>query len=144
MEQRDWPRDVPLGLPEGSLTAAGATLLEDGDMLVVPRSTGRVIVDGRVRQPGMVPWSEDLRVLDCIELAGGFDKNANKKRILVRRAGRPTGEAEHVKHGDRVYDGDLVWVSEKRPTSAWRYMQTTITVLAQIAAIVIIVDQISQ
>jgi protein involved in polysaccharide export with SLBB domain len=141
LEQRDWPRDVQVDWPRETLAVAGGTTLEAGDILYVPRLQGRVVVDGRVRKPGMVAWQADLRVRDYIELAGGFDRGANHKRLLLRRVGRPSGELEEVKQNDTLRDGDLVWVPEKQPRSLWALTREIVSFLAQVATVVIIIDQ---
>jgi len=135
VEERRWPHAVQLAAED-----AGATLVEDHDVLYVPRRLGSVLVDGRVVAPGFIRWRPDWRLRDYIEAAGGFDDGANSKQILVQRLGSP-GHLVELDGGERLVDGDRVWVPERAPRDLWRLTREAVQFLAQIATVVIIIDQ---
>ncbi|MGD8396261.1 MAG: SLBB domain-containing protein [Candidatus Eiseniibacteriota bacterium] len=158
LEERSWPHGLRIdGVPvdvEGDTAtldgahvqvahgaAATAVTLEPGDVLYVPRRAGRVVVEGRVREPGWVDWSAERRVHDYVELAGGYDEDADTSRLMVRHAGSPPGEVEVVDGDQRLGDGDVLWVPERGRVSWWRRLREGGAFLAQIATVVIIIDQ---
>jgi protein involved in polysaccharide export with SLBB domain len=59
--------------------------IQDGDVVVVPRLTPStsVRVFGLVRNPGEVYIAANDNIYDIILRAGGFDKNADTKRVLL-------------------------------------------------------------
>jgi protein involved in polysaccharide export with SLBB domain len=61
--------------------------LEDGDRLIVPRFPLTVSVDGAVYNQNTFVFDPRLRVGDYIRLAGGANRDADRKRAYVIRAG---------------------------------------------------------
>jgi polysaccharide export outer membrane protein len=104
--------------------------LQAGDTLIVPENNARVAVFGLVKNPGYypLPESENFTVADAIALAGGQDKRAELKNVLVIRrpqgnSGMPTVITADVKSMLRkadpggnpvVQDGDIIFVPETR------------------------------
>jgi hypothetical protein len=121
---------------------AGATRLADGDAIHVPRAAGTVRVDGRVRAPGLVPFAPERAIEDYVDLAGGYDKNADRGRLLVQRAGRPA--LEYADGAGPIGDGDAIWVPEKTPRSAWAITREVITMAAAVASIIFFAHEVSQ
>lgn len=64
---------------------AGDRLLEDGDLIVVPRSSRSALVLGEVRDPGYYVFSAGQTYLDLIGRAGGFTADADPARVAVTR-----------------------------------------------------------
>jgi protein involved in polysaccharide export with SLBB domain len=116
-----------------------ATPLFDGDRLHVPRAEGRVRVDGRVRSPGFVPFAAGRTIDDYVALAGGFDRSAERGQLLVQRTGRTGFEA--AKGARRIEDGDTIWVPEREPRNWWTAVREVATFAAQVATVVLIIDQ---
>jgi protein involved in polysaccharide export with SLBB domain len=142
MNERDWPQPVIGNGQHERLPATTDAVLEDRDILYVPRLSGRVLVDGRVRKPGFVSWEEGLTVEDYIERAGGYDRGADQKGVRIQRAGQ-VGQLESAWRAAPVVDGDQIWVPEKPPFDGWRLAREVSAFLAQVAAIIIIVDQVT-
>lgn len=61
--------------------------LEDGDRFIVPRVPSTVSVDGAVYNQNAFVFDPHHRVGDYIRLAGGANRDADKKRAYVIRAG---------------------------------------------------------
>ena len=119
---------------------ADSVRLRDGDHIVVPRAEGRVRVDGRVRAPGLVPFTAGSEIEDYVELAGGYDKRADKRRIYLQRAGRPALEA--ASGAEPVRDGDAIWVPESEPRGLFGSLRDFMIFLASVATVAIVVDQV--
>jgi len=58
--------------------------------IVMGPSTRFVNVGGAVRNPGRVPFTEDLTLLTAINAAGGFNDFADQKRVRVLRGSKVT------------------------------------------------------
>ena len=75
--------DLPR-LLSGDVTAD--IILQDGDILEIPKFTNAVTVVGEVRRPGSFVRQESYMLDDYIELAAGMTARGNKKQIYVIRA----------------------------------------------------------
>ena len=96
----------------------------DGDRIFVRGGgRGKVIVSGKVRKAGVVPFSEGLTVLEAINKAGGLAEFANPKAIRVVRETATGSEVRDVDlsavmQGDRsrdiaLDDGDIIIVPRR-------------------------------
>jgi len=107
---------VPLA---NDVQAAGLTteelkkVLEErlGDYVTAPEVTvvvtqinsRKVYVLGEVTRPGPVPLQQDMRVLDALSVAGGFNQFADKERVKVIRRNPDGTVAEYrFSYGDFV------------------------------------------
>lgn len=91
--------------------------LQSGDLLVVPRKENDVLVVGEVNQPGLYPYTEEMRLLQAFGLAKGFLPTADLMQTTIIR-----GEDRFVfdfnkflKEGDQsqnvpLQEGDVVLV----------------------------------
>lgn len=81
-------------------------VLQPGDSVFVPLSVGFVRVEGRVRNPGLVPYSAGKNVGYYVQLAGGYLEDANREEIdITDRISRLTnrgGPDSSVNDGDQV------------------------------------------
>lgn len=107
--------------PEGSrarypisITDRGDTFeLKAGDSVFVPEKVGFVRIDGRVSNPGLVPWTEGKTVSHYVQLAGGYLQDADRQLIdLTDRVSRLSyrGGPDSM-----VGDGDRISVRRKEP-----------------------------
>jgi hypothetical protein len=76
--------------PRGQVVLAGResvmqTLLEDGDVLVVPERSTIVMVHGEVTHPTALAYDSRSTVADYVELAGGIIQRKSDARILLLR-----------------------------------------------------------
>ncbi len=76
--------------PRGQVVLAGResvmnTLLEDGDILVIPERSSIVMVHGEVTHPTAIAYDSRSTVADYVELAGGTIQRRGKSRILLLR-----------------------------------------------------------
>ena len=60
--------------------------VEDGDELIIPRSSDTVSVVGEVRQPGTHIFQAELSVEDYISLSAGVTKRSDQSAIYIVRA----------------------------------------------------------
>lgn len=76
--------------PRGQVVLAGResvmdTLLEDGDVLVIPERSSIVMVHGEVTYPTAIAYDRRSTVADYVELAGGTMQRRGDTRILLLR-----------------------------------------------------------
>ena len=67
----------------------------DVTIIVLQMNSRFVSVIGEVRQETRVPLTRELRVLEVIALAGGFDTFADKSDVRIVRRAKDGGEAEY-------------------------------------------------
>jgi len=61
-------------------------VLEDGDRFVVPKMPSNVNVEGQVYNANAFVWQRGKRVKNYLEMAGGPDRSADRRRAYVVRA----------------------------------------------------------
>src|SRR5690606_32303844 len=76
--------------PRGQIVLAGRekamdTLLDDGDVIVIPERSALVLVHGEVTQPSAIAYDSRSRVEDYLELAGGTTQRKRDARVLLLR-----------------------------------------------------------
>ncbi|WP_439114395.1 polysaccharide biosynthesis/export family protein [Hydrogenophaga sp.] len=76
--------------PLGQVVVAQAAqrddlLLENGDLLRIPRTDGLVLVSGEVLFPNAVAHQTSLALGDYINRAGGFTQTADNARVVIAR-----------------------------------------------------------
>jgi len=105
-------------------------LLEDGDIIVIPRRTNVVRVVGEVNVPHAVQFRPDLTVDDYVRMAGGYSRRADTGRILLMRA-----NAEIVRPGDATLEpGDEIMVP---PSVEDKWMQNGIDIASALYQIAV-------
>lgn len=70
-------------------------LLENGDIIRIPKHDGLVLVSGEVVFPNAVAFEPQLSLQDYIKRAGGYAQSANTSRIIVARRDGSYAEANN-------------------------------------------------
>ncbi len=77
--------------------------LEDGDTIVIPRSTNLVMVNGEVTMPKAVVYKKGEGPDYYIERAGGYTERADEGRlVLARLNGETLADSSDVQPGDEI------------------------------------------
>jgi hypothetical protein len=126
--------------PRGQVVLAGresvrTTLLEDGDVLIIPERSSIVLVHGQVTRPSAISYDSKSDISDYVALAGGTIQRQRDARILLLRQNGMVVEDERA----RPEPGDEVLVL---PTVGARKLEVTrgITeILFQIAVVASVV-----
>ncbi|MDF2441488.1 MAG: polysaccharide biosynthesis/export protein, partial [Abditibacteriota bacterium] len=119
--------------------------LQDGDLVIVPKNTERVLVLGAVERPGPVAIEDNatLRVGEAVGLAGGAKDRAKLKEIGIFR-NTPAGVERQILSLDKIYNGqpglnhplqsgDTLYVPEgKQSTSFWDQVGRALPILGLI------------
>lgn len=112
-------------------------VLEDGDIIVVPRAPKVVTVTGSVAKPGGVTYLPGADLRYYLAKAGGasWDAKLSKTKVI-----KVTGEVLDDEEVSSFQAGDIVWVPRKSDRKFWPVALQTISVLAQLASIYLIID----
>jgi protein involved in polysaccharide export with SLBB domain len=110
---------------EEMLNEAMAVYIQKPNVSILVNATGKIMVVGAVRSPGVYKVAPEMTVMEAILTAGSYDKgNAQLKNVLVMRGTVDKPEVvrlnlkQMIKHGNRrdnitVKPGDMIYV----PTS---------------------------
>ncbi len=95
--------------PRGQVVLAGResvsnTLLEDGDVLVIPERSSIIMVHGEVTRPSAIVYDSKSSVSDYVELAGGTIQRRRDARILLIRQDGTVIESDRARPepGDEI------------------------------------------
>lgn len=95
--------------------------LEPEDILYIPSNENKKIyVVGAVREPMFIPYREDMRVLDAILSAGGFDEYAKENDVSIIRKNvkkirvkiNDLLKGKDLNQNIKLFPGDYVVISE--------------------------------
>jgi polysaccharide export outer membrane protein len=110
-------------------------ILKRDDVIIIPEQKNYITMLGQLVNPGNIIYNSSLTVDDYIGLAGGFGWRAQEGEVRVIKA--KSGEWIYADQVEKLNPGDAIWVPEEPPaTDFWEVFNTTLQVLAQVAAIV--------
>ncbi|MFQ5865298.1 MAG: SLBB domain-containing protein [bacterium] len=112
-------------------------ILEDGDVIVIPKAPQVVTVTGRVSKPGGVTFVPDASMLYYLAKAGGASWDADLRKTKIVKV---TGEVLDDEDVKEFHPGDIIWVPRKSDRKFWPVALQTISVMAQLASIYLIID----
>lgn len=112
-------------------------VLQNGDVIVIPRERSQVYVLGRVRHHGWVPFQPGANLEWYIDRAGGYTGAADQSRVIIEKFGTGNWEdpcCTSIESGDRIY------VPGERDTRALTDLEQTSLILAIVASAVGIIN----
>ena len=113
-------------------------ILEDGDIINVPRAPKVVYVTGRIGKPGGVLYQPGKGIKYYLKKAGNTTWDARARGIKVVKV---TGEIIDDEDVKDLQPGDIVWVPRKPDRDWWEIFRQTIAIAAQVATVYIVIDQ---
>ncbi len=119
-------------------------IMEEGDVVEIPKLKNYIRIIGRVDNPGNVIFHDNWTYMQYINSVGGFGWRADDGDVRVVKA--RTGElVDADDEGDYVLEpGDTIWVPEVPETKFWEVAFDALGVISQIAGIVGIVIAVSR
>jgi len=117
-------------------------ILQDGDVVRIPRFVPSVRVTGAVVAPANIPYDAVLTVGGYIDLAGGFNTRAKRKDIIIVEGN--TGNAIDATAESIVRPGDAIFVPPREPGQGYRIARETIAMLGSVASLVLSIIFISR
>ena len=112
-------------------------ILENGDIIVVPKTPRVVTITGRVAKPGGVTFNPSAKLEYYLAKSGGasWDADVGKTKII-----KVSGEVLDDEDVKSFQPGDIIWVPRKSDRKFWPVFLQVVTVTAQLAAIYLIID----
>lgn len=120
-------------------TARDETLLEDGDVIVIPERTSLVMVHGEVLFPSALSWREGFTVEDAIAAAGGYTQGSDTSKVVVvaqngaARLAEVRGGFVSRKPSTSLHAGDEVIVLPRIETKNVEVARALMQIVYQIA-----------
>ena len=113
-------------------------ILEDGDVINIPKAPKVVYVTGRVSRPGGVLHSKGEGIKYYLNWAGGPTWDA---RVRGTKVTKVTGEILDDENVKSLEPGDIIWVPRKPDRDLWEIFRQTMTIVAQLATAYIVIDR---
>lgn len=106
--------------PENLAGTPTDIVLVPGDVITVPQQLGKINVTGQVRQPGVIPYRENMTVFDAVSDAGYNADSADLPNAVLTHNGKstPINLEPMLLHGDMTANvalspGDQISIPEK-------------------------------
>jgi hypothetical protein len=112
------------------------------DSIVISTKKYFVNVQGRVNNPGLVIYKENFSYLDYITLAGGYGFRSDQSGTMIVKSKGQQFDAENQRY--RIEPGDYILVPPKQDISWGSIAMTTLTVVAQLVAVVGVVIAVTR
>ncbi|TDI96111.1 MAG: hypothetical protein E2O76_12360 [Caldithrix sp.] len=112
-------------------------ILENGDIIVVPKAPRVVTITGRVAKPGGVTFNPSAKLEYYLAKSGGASWDADVRKTKIIKVSGEVLDDEDVKS---FQPGDIIWVPRKSDRKFWPVFLQVVTVTAQLAAIYLIID----
>jgi protein involved in polysaccharide export with SLBB domain len=125
-----------LNSPNGS-----TVVLEDGDLIIVPRDAGTVYVFGQVANPGYVKFTAGQSYKTYIALSGG-ETNESTGDVRILKAGSYDWKFAHE---TTVESGDWIFVPKKfQKTFSQQMLEITpvVTIVSTVATLALLIFQV--
>ena len=110
-------------------------LLENGDVIRIPRKDGLVLVSGEVLFPNAVAFEPSMQLKDYIDRAGGYTQVADNARVVIaRRDGAfEQLDAEKLFVSTQIKAGDQILVLPKVDEKKRQFWKDMTQIMYQIA-----------
>ncbi len=107
-------------------------LLQDGDVILVPKNSNSVYVFGQVITPGYIAYQPDWTANDYVQAAGGFGSGAEAADMKIVKGGTfQWSEASR----ERVHPGDFIFVPATPIVSRFQFWDTAAGILEAVGAV---------
>lgn len=120
----------------GSASSVDDILLEQGDIIRIPRTSNLVMVHGDVLFPSAMAYQEGSTIEGYIEQAGGFTQSRSASNVLVLHRDGSFKKITKKQLRSRniiLYPGDEIFVLPKVQTKSFQLAQDIITIFYQLA-----------
>ena len=112
-------------------------ILRDEDLIVIPEITKTIFVSGGVIAPGYVNLESNRNYLDYILLAGGFNDRAREGNVKIIK--NKSGVWLDAEKNILLEEGDIIFIPESEEIDWYDVFKEGLTILTQVATVVLIV-----
>lgn len=120
----------------GSASSVDDILLEQGDIVRIPRTSNLIMVHGDVLFPSAMAYQDGNTIEAYIEQAGGFTQSRSASNVLVlHRDGsfKKISKRQLRSRDIGLYPGDEIFVLPRVQTKSFQLAQDIITIFYQLA-----------
>ncbi len=110
-------------------------IVRGGDEIFIARRGLSVNIMGAVLKPGLVDYKEGEDLGYYIHRTGGYQRDAERRRIKIIKGGTETWLRPH--HVDKIEVGDAIWVPEKPYVDRKEVAKDILSIAGGIASIVL-------
>ncbi|MBT3168395.1 MAG: hypothetical protein HN952_01455 [Candidatus Cloacimonetes bacterium] len=116
--------------------------LKNNDYIYVSRQISTVNITGSIKNPGLISFIPNQNYLYYIEKSGGLAWNAKKNKIRIIKTS--TGEWLKPNKKTIIEVGDMIFVPEKSEHDYWQITKDIMKIMAEIATVVIVIQNTTQ
>jgi hypothetical protein len=116
--------------------------LQDGDVLEVPRIPLGVRIVGAVNRGGEVAWASGQNLSYYLDQAGGVNTSGWKSRAVVLKA--RNGAQLQYQSSLSIDPGDVILIPARPQPTTWETFKDVLGVTAQVATVVLIVQNLKK
>ena len=120
-------------------------IMRDGDYLVIPKERQTVLVTGAVLHPSSFIYQFKNKLIDYIEMAGSYARDADVESVYVLKANGLAYRNDKVK---QIESGDVVVVPARvmveKVSDTWRQMIDLMRVALVTGATLLLVRQLTK
>lgn len=124
-----------------TICGSDSQILNDSDIIEVPKLDSCVYVNGYVSKPCAIVFNENLSVRDYIKKAGGFTKAADRINVRVLTSCGINFQVRDVK---KIQPGDIIMVPENSEAKWIKTLSPIISVVGSTASIIAALINISR
>lgn len=128
--------------PQKADDSARDVVLQDGDVLEIPKQPLGIRVLGCVNQSGEITYHADWRLNDYLQAVGGVSKGGWKSQARIVKAS--TGSVVPYSSKVRLDPGDIIFVPSKQPTTTWSQIKDGVSFVSQVATIILVIISASK
>ena len=111
------------------------------DEIIIPENFNYIEVLGAVLKPGRYPFDIKINFNDYIKLAGGVTNTATRKRFVIKAG---TGQRLRFSRTVSIENGDTIFIPEELEYNRWIVFKDLLTVLGNMAALIVVIQNSTQ
>ena len=111
--------------------------LTRNDEIYIPENFDYIEILGGISRPGRYPFSPEHNFENYLELAGGLNKNATRKKFIIKAG---TGQRLPLNDNLQIGKGDILFIPDKLEYNAWQVFKDILSTLGSIATLIIIIQ----
>lgn len=142
MQQNDF---ADLSKVNDSESEVSKTIIQDGDVIIIPKAPTTVYVFGQVGRTGNIPFVKDNDLAYYLDQAGGLGEEATDDIYLIKGKSKQWIKISEIKH--EIEPGDYIWVAKqiKRPFSYYMNVTASVaSVIGSVATVILLIVQLGK
>jgi len=142
MQQNDF---ADLSTVNNSESEVAKTVVQDGDVIIIPKAPTTVYVFGQVGRTGNIPFVQGKGIDYYLSQAGGLGEEATDDIYLIKGKSKQWVKISEIKRD--IEPGDYIWVAKKikRPFSYYMTVTASVaSVVGSVATVILLIVQLGK